>query len=311
MTALVALLVVQAALLFRRLDAFRVAPVQRAVAVDGGQHGQYSLEQRPVCVEAGRRYGGACDAHGSQLHPLGAYARRQSKESADVYAMENQPASEALPEEGFPRGVEEPVAADKTENDAMYILFRAFQSSMSRPEEELYGVLRDYISSLVQDGFFDVHVYRDAAGAAPLLFAVQFNSFKAYDFVRAQLHSRDSSAGPLMNTFYFHFSRYSAPPDSYTALVTSYNRRRAYNNMMRYARRAALLRPPRLSQPLYYRPQSYDRGASMQFQPPPPAMNPLYDQPPPQMQPMHVQPMMAPPQYMGPHGHGMPPSPMG
>ncbi|GBE60753.1 hypothetical protein, conserved [Babesia ovata] len=304
MAVLAALLVVQAVLHLSCLDAFRVAPSGRGAV--GGLYRTFVEERFRNGSLAGSGASGAVGWHGRSPSHLLMTSSDSSESLGESYSTDNT----EMPDNGM--------EADYNRNDpfgyntpsdigsSMYMLLRVFESSRMREEGELYEMLRGYLASLVQEGFFNIRVFRDAAGSMPPLFSVDFNSFKAYDFVRAQLLARDPSASEILTTFYFHISRFNPPPDSYGV------RPRSYFGMSRYGRRSSPFSSRRIPRRLYFGPPSYEREMAPQYQLPPPGVNALYQPsppppPPPQIIPMHMPPMMhsPPPPYMGPNGPNM------
>lgn len=297
------LLVLFVSLLLPGLDCFHVSPGQRVSLPSVSENGTIKRSFRSYTYDTSGMHTDAGEASLGTLHPLGAAATTQ--ESSEETPDADTQGGELLPADESSVNTASSDVAQTDPLSAMYVLFRVFEAAKDTPEEELYGILQRFMSSLVHDSFFDVHVFRESEGGMPPLFLVNFNSFKAYDFVRSQLYARDPSARDLLDTFYFHISRHSPSPASYAVQVANYmTKRNAYQQMLRLLRRKRYANGNRMRRPRYYAPRQYDRTLSMQFTAPVPGSEPMF-QPPP-IQGIHIHPMMPPPQYIGPMGHSMP-----
>ncbi|CDR94062.1 hypothetical protein, conserved [Babesia bigemina] len=294
MAVVAALLALQAVLHLISLEAFRVAPSGRAAA--GGRYRTFFAERSNNGPVSDSSAVGVVGWHGRSPSLL-RMSSSDSSESLDTsYSADNSEMDDSGVEADYNRHDAFGYSTPADLGSSMYLLLRVFESSRLREEGELHELLRRYLTSLVQEGFFNIRVYRESAGGTPPLFMVDFNSFKAYDFVRAQLLSRDPSASEILNTFYFHISRYNPPTDSYAS------RPRSYFRVPRYGRRSSSFSPRRMQRRLFFGSSRYEREMVPQYQLPPPRVTALYQpSPPPQMIPMHMPPMLhAPPSpYMG------------
>ncbi|KAK1443751.1 hypothetical protein BgAZ_206270 [Babesia gibsoni] len=189
----------------------------------------------------------------------------------------------------------------------MYIIFRVLDDCKYIEEDMLYDIVNTCISSLVQPGFFNTGLFRNSSSDMPPLFHVVFNSFKAFDFVRAQLYSKDASVKALLDNFHFHMSRYAPSPDSYPVQVANYmTKRNTYQRMLKN-----LQKNRNRGQNWQGRNNRHVRGGlgrtvAMQFTSP--TVNPENMFPPQHIPGIHIHSMMhpPPPPYMGQPGPGMP-----
>ncbi|GFE54928.1 phosphatase 2C domain containing protein, putative [Babesia ovis] len=94
---------------------------------------------------------------------------------------------------------------------SMYIVFRVFETSRHRSEDELRGILERYLSSNVDSSNYTIYKYEESTGVLPTLFMARFYDVKSFDFMRRRIYLRDPSAAELLETFYFHVSWYSSP----------------------------------------------------------------------------------------------------
>ncbi|ORM40910.1 uncharacterized protein BXIN_1706 [Babesia sp. Xinjiang] len=306
------LLVFHALLLIGGIDGFRVLSSQRAPVAVFSKYRTPVKDNTVNLVDDANASLLVGDVQGTSIQLLRARPTDDVVEDSNVDVSESTDV-EDLPSDDRYRVPSELGAGSMLGiNDLMYIIFRVFDSLGEVSEEECRRIIMNSLSSLVQERFFDLYVYREVGGNLPPLLLARFNNFNAYEFVRVQLYARDPSTAELLRTFYFHTTRYSIHQDPNTISMSSYIRNRMYRGGRMNPPRGGIYGSRRVPPQRYSGMVGYDRvPPPVQYPGQSSGMAPMYQQPPPPMPPpphlQHLQmhTMMLSPHMMGPPGHEM------